>query len=323
MKNDFYKIYLRLTLAQMFWAGAFVAGQLALINQPPVFTAFIRNGLSTLGFILVLFCFKKGKTKAPSKSTFLSLMWMGFFGVFLYTILVYCGLKKTTAISASLLIPTTQPLFTVLLSKLIYREPLKISQIVGLSFGFIGAICVMSGSWALKPSLDDMIGNILMLGGALAFSIYSLFGKAVLKELEPLETVTYSTLIGSLLLFPLAIILDKSVFDFKTIEPTFWICMSYMVIFAGILPYLWWYSGVKILGASKTASITFLLPPFALFLAVIILHQRVSTFQIIGGCLGLLGVAFATGFIDNIKQEGGYKKIFNLNFKYKLPGGKN
>lgn len=301
MQTNIYKIYFKLTLAQIFWAGTFVAGQIALLNQPPVFTAFLRNALSSLGFVIVLLCLKQAKLRKPSKATFWPLLWMGFFGVFLYTSLVYWGLERTTAVSASLLIPTTQPLFTALLSILFFKESFKSRHIVGLIFGFIGATAVLSGAWSLKGSASEMLGNFLMLGGALSFSIYSIFGKVVLNELDPLETVTYSTVIGTLLLFPLALVLDANTLNFKALSISFWSSLMYLVIFAGILPYLWWYSGIKTLGVSKTAAITFLLPPFALILAVVILQQRASLLQIIGGFLGLIGVAFATGFIDSLK----------------------
>lgn len=314
--NNIYKIYLQLTLSQFFWAGSFVAGQIILFNQPPIFTALLRSIFCSLGYVIIwLYVTKFNKLRIPTKSSVWSLIAMGFFGVFLYSILIYCGLKRTTAISASLLIPTTQPIFTTLLATFFYKERLEKKHIIGLVLGLVGAASVMTGTWSLKHSINEILGNILLLAGALVFSIYSLFGKMALKELGSLETVTYSTIIGTLLLLPLAIISDASIFNFKTAGSTFWIGMFYTVFFSGILPYLWWYSGVKILGASKTAAITFLLPPFALILAAIILHQEASFLQIMGGALGLIGVIFATGFSSVLREKFFIKRVQSLQVK--------
>ena len=309
MTDNNRRIYIQLCLAQLFWAGAFVAGQLALQDQSPVFTALLRNALVTFGFWAVLF-FKRDELRLPSKKCAMHLFWMGFFGIFLYTVFVYCGLKQTTAVSASLLIPTVQPLFTVLLSKLFSREPFKTAHVIGLALGFIGALGVLSGAWSIQPSEHRMIGNLLLLGGAFLFSIYSILGKSVLKELSPLATVTYSTTIGTLLLLPFPFLLSGS-FDFQGMDLKFLVSLGYMVIFAGVLPYLWWYSGVKAIGVSKTGAITFLLPPFALILAVIVLGQQVSILQILGGLIGLIGVAFATGFAEQVRKI--FKSRVNLN----------
>jgi drug/metabolite transporter (DMT)-like permease len=294
----------------MFWAGTFVAAQLALINQPVLSVAFIRNALSSVGFIIIFLWISHGRFRMPPKSIYWPLFMMSIFGVFLYTILVCYGLKMTTALSASLLIPITQPLFTILLSIFIYKESLKLVHVLGLVFGVVGAIAILTSAWKFQSSTHEMLfGNFLMLAAAMSFSIYSIFGKAVLKKLDPLETVLYSTILGTLFLFPFAFIFHPNILSLKNTDIKFWISMMYMVIFAGILPYLWWHAGVKILGASKTAPITFLLPPFALILSMIILHQKISVLQAVGGFLGLTGVILATGFLDNVKLTKSDKNL--------------
>lgn len=283
-------VYLTLILSQLFWSGVFVAGQIAVSQQSAWTTTLVRNLLTTGGFLLVLVIQKKGKLTRPSRSAIKDLFWMGMFGVFLYNLLVYYGLEKTSAVSASLLIPTTQPIFTQLLAYYFSRESWSRIQIIGTVLGLIGASLIMTNAWALTSAGQALQGNFLILLASFTFSVYSIFGKRAIKELQPLEAVTYSNLVGSIIMLGMLFIFPISGTLLIDTNPAFWLSMCYLVIFASILPYLWWYDGIKQIGANKTAVITFLMPPFAIVAAAVVLGQRASAIQIIGAFISLFGV---------------------------------
>jgi len=275
----------------------FIGGQLALISQPPLVAALAKNLISSICLVIIL-CYValRRDVALPNRDTYVPLFIMGLFGVFLYTMFVYVGLSKTTAVSASLLIPTIQPTVTVLLANFVAKERITGYQICGLTFGVLGAIIILTGNWELRTSGVDLIGDILIVIAAVCFSVYSVFGKKALKYHSPLEATTYSTIIGTILLMVLAAFTTGAT-TFWTASYNFWMIMIYLVVFAGVIPLIWWYNGVKKIGASKTGVLTLLMPPISLLLAIPILHQKPSLFQLCGGGIGLLGVAFASGLI--------------------------
>ncbi|HAT8666484.1 DMT family transporter [Legionella pneumophila] len=289
-------VYLQLTMVQLIWGGAFIIGQLALTKQPVMTTLLIRNLGVSLGFILILCCSKKYRWQMLPRATIWPLFGMGLFGVVLYNILAYWGLSLSSAISASLLIPTLQPLTTVLITHIKEINQLSRSQHLGLLAGFLGAIATLTGDWSLHPGLHNMLGNLLLLLAAFSFSLYSTLSKSVLNHLPSLYTTAYATIIGSLLFLPISFFGDhRLILEHLSIE--FGLYMGYLIILGGVLSFLWWSHGVKYLGPSQTGVITLLMPPFALMLAAVVLQQSISLLQMIGIVLSLSGVGLSTGLV--------------------------
>lgn len=289
-------VYLQLIIVQLIWGGAFIIGQLALTKQPVMTTLLIRNLGVSLGFILILCCSKKYRWLMLPRATIWPLFGMGLFGVVLYNLLAYWGLSLSSAISASLLIPTVQPLTTLLITHIKTIDKLNRSQYLGLLAGFSGAIATLTGDWSLHPDMQNMAGNLLLLLAAFSFSLYSTLSKSVLNHLPSLHTTAYATLIGSLLFLPVSFLGEHHlILEHLTLD--FGLYMGYLIILGGVLSFLWWSHGVKYLGPSQTGVLTLLMPPFALLLAAVVLQQSISLLQTIGIVLSLLGVGLSTGLV--------------------------
>lgn len=290
-------VYLQLIMVQLIWGGAFIIGQLALTKQPVMTTLIIRNLGVSLGFVLILFCSKKNRWLMVPRAAIWPLLCMGFWGVVVYNVLVYCGLSLSSAISASLLIPTVQPLTTVLISRIKAIDSLSKLQYLGLLAGFLGATATLTGDWSIHSNLHTMLGNMLLLLAAFSFSLYSILGKSVLNHLPSLHTTAYATIAGSLLFLPVSFLGDHQLI-LGHLTWDFGLYMSYLIGLGGVLSFLWWSHGVKYLGPSKTGMITLLMPPFALLIAVVVLQQSISILQMIGIVLSLLGVGLSTGLLN-------------------------
>jgi drug/metabolite transporter (DMT)-like permease len=290
-------VYLQLIMVQLIWGGAFIIGQLAVTKQPVMTTVLIRNLGVSLVFILILSCSKKQAWLMVPRTAVWPLLGMGFFGVVVYNILVYWGLSLSSAISASLLIPTVQPLTTVLISRIKAIDSLSQSQYLGLFAGFLGAIATLTGDWSIHPDKNNMLGNLLLLLAAFSFSLYSTLGKLVLNKLPPLHTSTYASLVGSVLFIPVSFLGDHRLI-WEQLTLNFSLYMGYLIVLGGVLSFLWWSHGVKYLGPSQTGVITLLMPPFALLIAVVVLQQSISSLQMTGIILSLLGVGLSTGLVN-------------------------
>ncbi len=212
---------------------------------------------------------------------------MGFFGVAAYTILLHLGLRHSTAANAALLIPTTQPVFTALLGAAVLGERPPAKLWLGLGLGLVGAILVISHDAGGSVALSS---NVLIVLSAFAFSCYAVSAKFSPDRLDSLETTTLSFGFGMVFLLPMPFLLGEPV-DLANASTTFWLSIAYLAIFATLLAYLWWNQAVKALGASRTGIFTFLMPPFAVALAALVLGHAPTAQQILGGCLALGGVA--------------------------------
>ncbi|MFN3685724.1 DMT family transporter [Salinarimonas sp.] len=292
-------IYIRLVLVQLFWAGTFVASEVALHDQPPAVTALVRFFLTTAIYGAMCIVVRDA-TASPllmrlrdvTVRNWLALTAMGFFGVSLYTLLLHIGLAASTAAYAALLIPTTQPIFTALLSRLAFGEAVGSAIIVGLALGLVGAGLVLLGG--LSSSEDALlIGNVVIIASAFSFSCYAVSAKFAPASLSSIENTTLSFVFGTLFLLPMPLLLGETL-SLTDTTPSFWVSIAYLVVFATVLPYLWWNDAVKSIGSSRTGIFTFLMPPLAVALAALVLGHMPVPIQIIGGVLSLCGVALAT-----------------------------
>lgn len=300
-----YSTHLKLVLIQIFWAGTFVASEIALLNQPPAFTAIVRFFLTSVGYVLLCLYVRGSNASSLAYrlrklrvSEWFTLFMMGFFCVTIYTLFLHFGLTKSTAAYAALLIPTTQPLFTAILSSFLEKGSLNRSLFVGLALGFCGATLILSESYATSSeSISN--GNILILLAAASFAVYAVSARRAPATLSSVESSAISFIIGTCALLPAPFLLNEQI-DLGVLNAQFIISILYLVIFATFLPYLWWNSAVKEIGSAKTGIYTFLMPPSAILLAYLVLGQSPTFLEIFGGLIALSGVAIANFGINGI-----------------------
>jgi drug/metabolite transporter (DMT)-like permease len=93
-----------------------------------------------------------------------------------------------TTVAHCLTLVYTAPLFIVALSRVILREPLPRRALAGMALGLTG-VAVLAG---LEPRLtrDMLLGDLLALGGAVAFALYSLLGR---RERARFPLLTYAS----------------------------------------------------------------------------------------------------------------------------------
>lgn len=282
--------YGKLVLVQVLWGGTFVASELALRDQPPLTTAAIRFFFTGFAYVLLMHGRLPLLLTLP-RQTKLPLIFMGFFGVFTYTILLHYGLALSKAANAALLIPTTQPIFTTVLSAVAFRQRPSTRVILALFLGLIGAMMVIWEDGVLSSEPKVVIGDLLILAAALSFACYSVAGKFASQHIDSKTITLASTLIGTLMLLPTPFLHDAPMWNLDTPGWQFTGAVFYLVVFATVIPYLWWNESVQRIGPAVTGFFTFLLPPIALFIAAVVLGQGISAIQAIGGGITLIAVA--------------------------------
>ena len=172
-----YKAYIMLILATLFWAGNFIVGKAAYVeNIPPMSLVFFRWSLVWL--ILLPFTykdilkFKEIILKNLPLLFFLALTSVGLFNSFTYLALVY-----TQVINASLF-NTAIPAMIILLCFIFKIESTNRFQIMGLIFSVIGILIIITKlDLNILLSLNFNKGDIIMIGGVITWGLYSSFLK--------------------------------------------------------------------------------------------------------------------------------------------------
>ncbi|MCE5332967.1 MAG: DMT family transporter [Desulfobacteraceae bacterium] len=281
-------IYLKLVLSAVFWGGTFVAGRMVSQEAGPFSAAFLR--FTVASFFLFLFVLRShGSIPLPERREFFRLLLLGLTGVFAYNSFFFSGLQTVPAGRASLII-AANPVFIALFAALLYRERLGFLKIFGICLSIAGAATVISrGDPAalLKGQLG--LGELYILCCVASWVAYSLLGKAALKDLSPLLAVTYACALGTLLLFPAA--LNEGVATAVSgYSATVWACLFFLGFFASALAFIWYYEGIRAIGASRAGAFLNLVPLSAVLLAFLILQEGLDSSLVLGAAGTISGV---------------------------------
>lgn len=148
----------------------------------------------------------------------------------------------------------------------------------------------MGGSFTRIVDFTFNKGDLIVIAAVFCWSIYSLLIKQYATRLPGQSTFLVTIGLGAIVLFPFSLYETLSSttaihWEWSTIG-----AILYVGIFASIIAFLCWNSGVIQLGANKASIYLNFIPVFASIFAVLFLHERLHSFQLIGGLAVVTGV---------------------------------
>ena len=126
---------------------------------------------------------------------------LGLLGVALFSFCLTTGVTMSTASSGSLL-TNSQPIFTTLLAPLIIDEKFTPRRLAGALLGLVGVGLIVTGGRLSAELLrqEYFLGNLVLTGGAVAISIYTILLKRFIIRFGGLIPTFLTMLAGSLFL---------------------------------------------------------------------------------------------------------------------------
>ena len=292
------KAYIMLVCATLFWAGNFMVGKFAfLTNIPPMSLVFFRWSLVWLILLPFtykdVFRFKDTILKNLPLLFFLALTSVGLFNSFTYLALVH-----TQVINASLF-NTAIPAIIILLCFVFKVEKTNKFQIFGLILSVLGILSIITKlNVNILLSLNFNKGDLIMIGGVIAWGLYSSF----LKKKN--FTLPLLTLVQVLCTFGLIFILPQFLYELsKGLTIKFNINLGYTLVYLALFPsigsYYCWAGAVAIIGANRAGIFLSLIPFFSTIMAIIFFNEQFQFFHLIGSILIILGLFLSNKEIKN------------------------
>tara|TARA_Y100000590_G_scaffold399503_1_gene482836 strand:+ start:89 stop:991 length:903 start_codon:yes stop_codon:yes gene_type:complete len=295
------KAYLMLILATLFWAGNFVIGKFAFLEDiPPYSLTFFR--WLTVWLILLPFTYKeilKNKNDIFNSLPllfFLSLMTIGLFVPF-----VYIALKYTQVINASLF-NTAIPAAIILFCFIFKFEKTNTFQLLGLLISTFGVLVIITRSdLNVLLALDFNIGDIWMVGAVICWGLYSTFLKKLKLKISLFSTVQVLCTCGLLFAFP-QFLYEYSQGVVVNINKSFFYCIIYTAIFPSIVSYSCWTGAISIIGANRAGIFVSLIPLFSTGMAIFFFDEAFKLYHIIASILIIIGLFLSNKKIQNVKS---------------------
>lgn len=280
--------YLKLLLTAIFWGGTFIAGRVVAKNVDPFSAAFLRFAIASV-FLLLLTWKIEGKLPALKRGQILPIVLLGMTGIFAYNVFFFSGLKVIEAGRAALIVATI-PIFISIFSSFFFKEKLNLIKVAGIFISVSGAVIVITRGNPVEILGGSLgWGELCIFGCVLSWTTYSLIGKAMMNSLSPLVLITYSVVIGAIGLFVPAYF-NGVIRNLTHYSATDWVGIIYLAIFGTVIGFVWYYEGIKRIGATKAGLFINFVPISAILLGFFILGETITVSLLIGAVLVCSGV---------------------------------
>ncbi len=279
-------------LATIIWSGNFVVARALAGLIPPWQCNFWR----WLVALVVVLPFAWGHLKRDWPGIrrhwpYLSLM--AVLGVTLMNTLIYKAGQSTESLNMALLVPTA-PIVILIMSRVLYGEPITPRRLAGMLLVLAGVIILVSrGDWQRLAALRINSGDFWALGGALCFGLYSLFMRRRSGDVSPLGFNVATFTLGLLYSLPFTVA-EVCLLPRPALSPALLTGILYAGVGCSFLSFWFWTLAVDRIGPVRAGIVYYSLPVFAAAASVLVLGEHIVPAQIAGGALVIGGILAAT-----------------------------
>lgn len=281
--GSFFAIYI-------IWGSTYVFNKIAVTELAPFFLASLR--FIAAGLLIMIISKILNFKLAITKKQFLNSLIAGFLflvygnGVFVW------ALKYVDSGFAALL-ASTQPLFVLLLMRLIDRKPMQKKSIIGVLLGLVGMYLLVSQQ-EITSSEGSILGIFMIFTCVFSWSYGSVFvSKADLPKNFFVST-GYQMLIAGIML-----LIGSLIFKETWVSPLNWstevqLSMLFLISFGGIAVFTAFNYLLKNVSPEKVATSAYVNPIIAMVLGWYFLSEKLTLQSIIASIVLLTGVYFIT-----------------------------
>ena len=287
--NKFFIAAIYLVCATLFWAGNFIVGKTASINEiPPISLNFYRWLVAWL--ILLPFTFRELIKKKDYILNNIGLfIVLGITAVTIFNSALFYSLKFTQVISGVLMISTV-PVMIIFISSLLKIEKTNFFQIIGAGLSLTGVLFIITkADIGLLKNLDFNRGDLIMIIAMFSWATYSALLKKKKYELSQISLLQVVISFGVIFLIPLYFI-DMNMGNSIKLEKPFFLTLTYVVLFPGLASFFFWIKGIAIIGANRAGIFLHLMPIFGAVMAMIIFDEKFMFYHFLGAIFILSGI---------------------------------
>lgn len=283
-----YKVLIVLAFIAIYviWGSTYLLNKIAVSEIAPLLLAsyrFISAGFLVLVIAYLLKINLKISQKQLWNSTLAGFLFLTYGnGVFVWAL-------KYVDSGFAALEAATQPLFVILLMRMLYGIKMAPKSILGVILGIIGMFLLVYQD-GLELNDNSILGILMILTAIISWSYGSIFVSKADLPSNFFVSTAYQMIAGGLMLLVLSFILNET---WST--PEFWsfkvqISMVLLVVFGSIVAFTSFNYLLKVVSTEKVATSAYVNPIIALILGWYILDETITVQSIISAVILLTGV---------------------------------
>ena len=292
-----------LTGLSILWGGSFLFGKMALVGLPPFTIVAGRVFLACLTLAVILRMM--GTALPRGRAVWGALFGMGMLNNAIPFSLIIWGQTQLGAGLASIINAMT-PLFTVLVAHCLTKdEKLNAGKIIGVSLGFAGVVVL------INPESKDghPLALLSCLGAAISYGFAAVWGRRFRHlSITPIQTAFGQVTASTVMMIPLALCVDRPWLLPQPADQALWSLLVLGICCTGFA-YILFFQVLSRAGATAASLVTFMIPPSAIAMGVLVLGESLTLAQLAGMCLIGAGLASVDGrpvrWLSGLGQRNG------------------
>ncbi len=277
--------YFQILLAIIFWGTSFVATKILLDEIKPVTIIILRLVFASI--LLTIIAIVTKRTFSLNLKSHGWIFILALVAVFHLWIQV-TGLQFTTASNTGWIIGTA-PIFMAILGFIFYKEKITLLQISGIILALAGLLLLIGKGDITNISLIQNKGDLLVLGSAFTWGVYSMVNKKISLTYSPLMTILYLFLMMAVIIIPFN--LNTTVINSViNLSSTGWISVLFLGIFCSGIAYVIWARALRDMESAKVGAFLYFEPLVTVIAAWFFLQEEITLLMIFSGLLITAGV---------------------------------
>lgn len=273
-----------LVLLSVLWSGAFTLIKVAVWTVPPA--SLVAGRLLLAAPILWLYMRARGESLPPPGPAWRLYALLAVTGNALPFVLISWGETRIDSGLAAILMGA-MPVMTLLLAHaLTGDEPIRRHRLIGIVLGFAGVV-VLVGPKALAGLGGEVLAQLAVLGGGACYAANMVLARR--SPAAPVPAATAVTLIGAIIIAPLAVIVDRP----WTLAPAAasLAAMAGLALFSTAVATIVFFVLVARAGATATAMVNYLIPAMGFAWGVLFLGEPATPTAVLALALILAAIA--------------------------------
>ncbi len=272
----------RLISLAAIWGASFLFVRIAVPAIGPLWLTELRVGIAALA--MLAYALATGVTLAPRKHWRAYLMMGLVNSAFPFWLYAYSGLHLTAGIMG--ILNATTPFFTVVCGALWLDERITPSKLAGLVLGLVGVALVV-GLGPLALTRDVLLGSLACVGATLCYALSTTWLKKFGRGVTPVPLAASSLFVATCAVAPFLPATPAA----AAFTPTVMLSVAAISLLCSAIAYLLYFRLIADLGPTRTMTVAFLIPLFAVLWGALFLGETIGAGTIAGGLVVLAATA--------------------------------
>jgi len=269
----------------VFWGTSFVATKTLLLEIKPVTIIILRLIIASVLLTVIAISTKRNfSLNIKSHGWILILALIAVFHLWIQV----TGLQYTTASNTGWIIGTA-PIFMAIMGLIFYKEKITLIALSGILLAVTGLLILFGKGDITNIGFMENRGDLLVLGSAFTWGVYSTVNKKISLSYSPLMTILYLFLMMAIIIIPFNLN-SETIASVVHLSWIGWLMVLFLGLFCSGVAYVIWAQALRDMESAKVGAFLYLEPLVTVAAAGFFLKEEITLLMIFSGLLITIGV---------------------------------